>query len=197
MRGKLTAAFAVVATAVSISAMAQSVGSFSQDGRPERMPGIHFNKGLNGADFKMLQDIYWGNSFEIHASEIAQNRAQSPWAKEFAKEMIHEHTMAQNELKLLANNKVARLGNNLPSSMQNELRRLRNIPSYAFDAEFRRSQLSAHAMASQILKRTIRYGHDQDVRGLAVKFLPPVKDHYALAQIRRTMMGPTRVTNGV
>jgi putative membrane protein len=197
MKGKLYTAIAITAMCGAVvSANAQNV-SISQDGRPERMAAIRLVKGLNNADFKMLQDIYWGNAFEIRAGEIAMARGNSAWCKEYAKEMVHEHTMAQNELKLLAQDKGVTLGNNLPKPMIHALARLRSVSSGSFDAQYRASQMAAHAQASTLLKRCIKFGHDDDVRGFAVKMLPGVKDHYALAQIRRTMMGSTKTRNGV
>jgi putative membrane protein len=197
MKGKLFTALATIALgATFVTASAQNV-AISQDGRPERMAAIRHNKGLNSADFKMLQEMYWGNAFEIKAGEIAVRRGQSSWAKEFGKEMVHEHTMAQNELKLIAADKGVRLSNNIPADLQNALRRLQNAPSSSFDNVYRASQMAAHSQASTVLQRAIKFGRDEDVRGFAIKMLPPTKDHYALAQIRQTMMGATKTRNGV
>jgi putative membrane protein len=182
-----------MATAVTASAQV----AISQDGRPEKMAAIKHNKGLNNTDMKMFQAIYWGNAFEIKASEIAVNRGQSAWAKQYAKEMVHEHTMAQNELKLLAQDKGVSLNNNMPRELVNALNRLRNASSSSFDSQYRAAIMSSHAQASTTLQKAIKFGHDEEVRSYAIKMLPAVKDHYAMAQIRKTMMGATKSHDGV
>ena len=161
------------------------------------MAAIRLVKGLNSMDMKMLQDIYWGNAAEIRMGQIAASRGNSEWARQFGKEMVEEHTMAQNEIKLLANQKGMSLDNNLPKPMLTAIRRLDNISSGSFDEQFRSAQLAAHAEASNVLQRAIKFGHDQDVRGLAVKMLPGVKMHYSLAKTHQTMMGATAAKHGV
>jgi putative membrane protein len=183
--------------AVSVVAAAQAQVAISQDGRPEKMAAIKHLSGLNNADVKMLQNIYWGNAFEIKISEVAMNRATTPWGQQYAKEMVHEHTMAQNELKLLAMDKGISLNNNLPRDMMNKIARLRKTSSANFDSTYRATAMAAHAQASNVLKQAIKYGHDEMVRSYAIKMLPPVKDHYAMAQTRQTMMGMTKTRTGV
>ena len=150
------AAAAVMAGAVTANAQV----AISQDGRPEKMAAIKHMNGLNNTDMKMFQAIYWGNAFEIKASEIAMNRGQSSWTKEYSKEMVHEHTMAQNELKLLAMDKGVSLNNNLPKDLVSALNRLRNASSSSFDAQYRAAIMSSHAQASNVLKKAIKSGHD-------------------------------------
>jgi putative membrane protein len=196
MRAKLFSAL-MVAGVMAGAVAANAQVAISQDGRPEKMAAIKLVKGLNNSDMKMLQTIYWGNAFEIKISEIAVNRAQSMWAKEYAKEMIQEHTMAQNEVKMLAQDKGVSLNNNLPRDLVNVLSRLQNASSSSFDNMYRAAAMSSHSQASAVLTRAIKFGHDEQVRGLAIKMLPAVKDHYALAQIRQTMMGMTKTKTGV
>ncbi len=196
MRANLYSAFlAAGVMACAVGANAQV--SISQDGRPERMAAIKHNSGLNNTDMKTLQQIYLCNAFEIKASEIALNRGQSAWAKQYAKEMVHEMTMAQNELKLLASDKSISLNNNLPRELVNALSRLRYVSSASFDSEYRAAMMSSHAQSSLTLQNAIKNGRDEMVRSYAIKMLPTVKDHYAMAQIRKTMMGATKSDTGV
>jgi putative membrane protein len=196
MNCKLMTAFVTAALCGAVvCANAQNV-SISRDGRPEKMAAIRLVKGLNSADTQMLQEIYWGNAFEIRSSEIAQSRGHSAWCQEFAKEMIHEHTMAQNEIKLLAMDKGVALSNDMPRSMVNKLNYLKNVSSGSFDEAYRQVQLASHGDASLTLQHAIKRGHDEEVRGLAVKLLPPTKTHYALAKVEKTMMGATKASHG-
>ena len=193
---KATMMGAVAALAV-VAASSSAQVSISQDGRPERMASIKLVMGLNKADHKMVQTLYYGNAFEIMASQIAENRAQSEWGKQYAKEMVIEHTMAQNELKMLAGDKGLTLNNDLPWAMQRRLSALRNTPMSNFDAKYKAVIMSSHAQASIILQQAIKWGHDEQVRNLAIKILPAVKMHYALASVGKTMMGATKADHGM
>jgi putative membrane protein len=176
-------------------ASAQQV--ISQDGRPEKMNYIAHKTGISAADHKTLQTIYLGNAFEIKASEIARRRGRSQFTREFAKEMIHEHTNAQNELKLLARAKNVWLSNDLPKDMQAMLRKLNTVSASNFDSTYRKIQLSAHSAASMALQAEIKRGHDEMVRSYAIKLLPSVKDHYTMAKIQKTMMGATATKEAI
>lgn len=176
-------------TAIVGAANAQQM--ISQDGRPERMSAIWHSNGISALDKKSLQTLYYGNAFEIKTSEIARRRGQSMWTKEFAKEMIHEHTAAQNELKMLAEKKGVMLSNDLPKDMQKKLTTLSSVPASKFDAKYKAIQMAAHSGASMALQTEIKTGHDEMVRSFAIKLLPAVKDHYSMIMMKKTMMGST------
>jgi putative membrane protein len=197
MRAKFFTAFVAAAFVGSaVVADAQAV-TISRDGRPERMAAIRHFVGLNAVDLRSLQNIYFGNAFEVRAGEIAARRGQSEWARQYGRDMVREHTMAQNELRLLGLDLGVEFDNNLPANMVRDLNRLNTAPAAAFDNVFRSLMMSSHAQASNTLQHAIKHGHNEDVRSLWIKMLPSVKDHYALAQTRQTVVGSLKPTRGV
>jgi putative membrane protein len=179
--------------ALSLSGMAIAQDQVSAGGRPLRMTQIPPQKmGLNAVDSQAIRDIAYANMLEIKSSELALSRADSEWARQYAKEMIQEHTGAQNELRTLAANKGVNLPQSLPSSLSSKLRALSNARGSRFDSMYRALQLEGHRMTEMKLRKAMASGRDADVRGLEVKLLPSVVMHRRLAVMKQTMMGPTQ-----
>jgi len=187
---KTTLLIAGLAISLSSLAPAQNV-RISQDGRPENMARIPPKAGINAQDRKFMNFACHSNAFEIMSSELALQRAQSEWARNFARDMIREHTMAQNELKMLAREKGVQLDQTLPKKMQAELDRLSRLSGAEFDRAYRDIQLKAHQETALMMERQIKNGRDSMIRNYAVKSLPAVKKHREMAMQRTTMMGHT------
>jgi len=186
---------AIASLAVSAIAQTQQQ-SISQDGRPERMAKITFAKGLNTQDRSFIKDAAAGNNFEILTSKLAETHASSQWTKDFAKEMIQEHTGAQNELMDVAQQKGVDVKGNLPKPLQAKYDQLAKLNGDAFDKAYRQIQLKAHEMTSSKFKAQIKNGHDEDVREFAVKVLPAVIMHWKMAKTQTTMTGENKMTGG-
>jgi len=185
------AACSVAMLAMAGASVAQQNVRFSYDGRPERL--FRPVNGLNRHDMMGVRDAAISNLLEIKTSELALNRARSAWARQYAREMIQEHTVAHNELKLIANRKGVSLPQTLPAAKRAQLARLSNLSGSAFDREYRAIQISGHRETSAKFQAHIKGGRDQDVKSYLVKSLPAVKMHLRMAQMQRTMTGPTKM----
>jgi putative membrane protein len=186
-----TTALAATAMLSVVPAFAQQNVRFSYDGRPERM--FRTVKGLNMHDSMGIKDAAVSNMLEIKTSELALNRGQSTWVRQYAKEMIADHKAAHEELRLIANRKGVDLPGALPASKQKMVNQLARLRGAAFDRKYREIQLMGHRETSAKFQEHIRGGRDEDVKSYLVKTLPAVKMHYRMAQIRRTMTGPTKM----
>lgn len=186
---------AAMFVASAVPALAQENVQISRDGRPERM--FRPVSGINSADKMFLMNASIANIFEIRTSELATKKSNNSFVQEFAKEMIHEHTNAQNELKLVADKKGYRLPQNLPAKLQMAYAKLSRLSGSAFDREYQKWQKAGHEDTSMKFKSEIRKGHDQDVKGYAVKTLPAVKMHYTMLLTKKTMMGMNKMDHGM
>jgi putative membrane protein len=191
---KLNTIYAYTASAVlltiSSGALAQKSVNFSRDGRPERIFGPA--SGVNPDDSNFLKKAACINMFEIEAAKIAVARGDSEFTKEYAKEMMAEHQQSLDQLKEVAANKGVQLPGDLPAAQQKTINFLSGLSGPSFDAAYRRTQISGHAMASSLFKNEIGNGHDEDVKAYAVETLPEVAMHYRMAEEQKTMMGPTK-----
>lgn len=187
---------AAIAFASIVPAVAQQRNvRFSQDGRPERL--FRTVTGLNDADRKFIADASAANLTEIKTSEIALRKSNNSFVKEFAQEMIHEHTLAQEELKQVAARKGASVPQDLPAKNRAALMKLERLNGAAFDSTYQKIQKDGHAETSMKFKSEIRRGHDQDILSYATKMLPAVTMHYKMMITKQTMMGDHKMNHGM
>jgi putative membrane protein len=186
---------AIVGVAACQLVSAQSTVTYSGDGRPNRMfrPFV----GLNNDDSQFLTDAAIVNMTEIQMAKVASERATSDFTKEFAKEMMIDHSGSLEELRQIARQKGVSLPSELPQQQQATINFLSTLSGNDFDAAYRRTQLMGHDNASIMLKAEIDNGRDEDVKNYAVMTLPTVTLHEKLAEIERTMMGPTKEEHGI
>jgi putative membrane protein len=176
------------------AAMAQTSVTYSSDGRPSRI--FRPVQGVNDRDGKFIKTAAIGNMYEIELSKIATERGTSDFTKEYSKEMLAEHSGSLEELKTIADKKGVMVPTDIPIELQRTVNHLSRLSGSQFDQEFREAQLEAHAMASNAFKTEVDLGHDEDVKGYAVKTLPEIALHYRLAQAKKTMMGATKADHG-
>jgi putative membrane protein len=179
------------ATAISLVAFGTTQVRIANDGRANKVPVPR--SGITQQDLTFLQDASVANMFEIATSKAALAQASSPWAKEFAKEMIDEHTSAQNELGLIAKNGNVTLPTGLPADKQAIVAKLQKTPSGSFDDAYRTVQIDGHRQTSAKFDKEVKSGHDSAARNYAIKILPAVRMHLKLATLRKTMMGETKI----
>lgn len=167
----------------------------ARDGRVER---LHAPKmGLNAQDSKFIMDAAAGNTFEVRSSQLAQRNGRSVFVRQFAKEMVADHGMAFEELKLLARKKGRRVSKVLPPKHQAIIARLSRLNGAAFDAAYQQAQRAAHEETAAKLRKEIANGRDGDVKSYAVKMLPAVEMHLKMLLAKRTMTGPTKMQHGM
>jgi putative membrane protein len=183
-----TKLFAAVAICGATSmALPQNV-AISQDGRPENMNRIPPRQGVSHNDIRFMHRAAEGHLFEIRKSELALQRATDPWTREFARDMIREHSLGYEQLKLLARDKNVSLPSQVSPEQSNHLRRLGTLQGAAFDRAYRQIQAVSHQQAENTYEWIVKHGHDSMVRNYAVTYLPGINMHQRLMAERRTML---------
>lgn len=178
-------------TVGALAALGTAQVRIAQDGRANKVPVPR--SGLSAQDSAFMNDAAVANMLEIATSKVALAKATSPWAKEFAKEMIDEHTGAQNELSLVAQAKGVKLPTGLPAKQQAIVVMLQGTPALSFDEAYRKVQIQGHEQTSAKFDLEVKSGHDSGARNYAIKILPAVRMHLKLAKLQKTMMGETKI----
>lgn len=193
MNGKLR--FPLMIGVAALAAMSMGQVRISSDGRPERlyMPRV----GLSLQDSQFMKDAAAANMFEIESSKIALMQGRSVWTRQFAKEMIADHTAAQNELKQIAMDKGITLPSSLPMKLQAKINQLRGLHGSAFDRAYKMAQQQGHSETKMKMAMQVKRGHDEDARDYAVKTLPAVTMHLKMIKMGVTMTGPTKMQDNM
>ncbi len=177
-----------------VAAFAQKVpisksGYVSKIGMPKR--------GLSPQDAMFIKDAAAGNQFEIQSSMVAVKKGSSPFVREFAKEMIADHSAAYEELKTVAMKKGKMASKTLPPAKQAIVDKLSTLRGAAFDSAYQKAQKDAHTETAMKMKKEIEGGHDSEVKNYAIKTLPTVEMHFKMLETKKTMMGATKMKHGM
>ena len=144
------------------------------------------------------QDNFWaeiarGNLAEIEASNLALQRAQSEQVKQFAQQMVTDHTAAGTELQTLAASKNVTLPTAVSAGHRTSIDRMGARTGNDFDRDYMRMMVNDHERMVRLLQRESERNADADVKAFAAKHLPIVQGHLATA---RSLHDTVRGRNG-
>jgi putative membrane protein len=121
---------------------------------------------------------------EIESSKLALARSDSERTKQFAQQMIKEHTQTSTELKGLVGSGQTKV--DLPTSLdkahQDKLDRLSKLNGKDFTREYNEMQVAAHKDAVSLFERYGKEGDNAALKAFASKTLPGLQHHLMMAQ---------------
>ncbi|HEY9300300.1 MAG TPA: DUF4142 domain-containing protein [Phormidium sp.] len=183
MKNLLTAG--IVATG-----MVLSLGFVAVAEQSERQPSTQQNRQnttqqnqnrLSSSDRLFMNKAAQGNMAEIRLSQLALQRATNNEVKQYAQQMIDQHTQANNQLMQLARQKGVTLPRQLDTQHRQIEGQLRQLSGASFDQAYMRAMVNDHAQTAALFQRQAEQGQDQDVVAYASTLLPAIQQHYAMA----------------
>lgn len=135
------------------------------------------------ADQKLIKDMAMANLAEIEAGRMAQGKTQSDQVKNFAQQMIDDHTKALGEVQQLAQAKGVALPTELDRMHKRKAERMAALSGDAFDrAYMAQAGLADHKATHSLLQKVQSQAKDPDVKALAARTMPVVDQHLSSAQ---------------
>jgi putative membrane protein len=123
-----------------------------------------------------------GNTYEIEAARIAEQKSKTPAVTTFAKRMVKDHTALGNEMKPL----IAAAGQTPPADLDQRrkgmLDNLRAADAASFDKTYADQQVAAHDETLTLMQGYAKDGSDAGLKGAASKAVPTVQEHLAMAK---------------
>ncbi|MGI0485074.1 DUF4142 domain-containing protein [Pantanalinema rosaneae CENA516] len=119
---------------------------------------------------------------EVELGQLAVQRAGSSEVREYAQEMVQEHTQANDELKQLATQKGITLPQTLNQQHQTAKTNLSNLSGAAFDRAYMDLMRQDHAKVVSLFQQQASQGQDPELRNWAAKTLPTLQEHAQEAQ---------------
>jgi putative membrane protein len=119
---------------------------------------------------------------EVQAAQLAQRKATAEEIRTFARQMIADHTRANEELNKLARSKELPVAAEPNEKDKEALERLRNAQATDFDRMYASQQVRAHQDVVALFERASRVVPDTDLKDWAGKTLPTLKQHLAMAR---------------
>jgi putative membrane protein len=167
----LIIALAMFATTLVPDAFAQSVGEKT---------GVNSALGISPSTADFVKEAAISDMFEIETSKLAGEQSDQA-TKQFAQQMVKDHTKTTTELKGLAQG-VAEIPATMDSSHQGKLDKLKGLKGADFTKQYRSDQVSAHKDAVSLFERYAKGGDNDKLKQWAAKTLPDLQHHLDMAQ---------------
>ena len=121
-----------------------------------------------------------GGMSEVAISQLGVQKATDPELKKFSQEMVEAHTKMNNELMELASKKQIALPRTVDPKSQFCAQSLAGLSGEKFDRCYAKAQAVAHMEAVSAFEAEAERGQDPEVKALAAKALPHIKEHLAM-----------------
>ncbi|MBD1806594.1 DUF4142 domain-containing protein [Microcoleus sp. FACHB-SPT15] len=153
----------------------QSMPAQTQSGQQQRNQ-------LSALDQQFVIDAAHGGMAEVQLGQLALERSRNPEVKQFARQMIQEHTRANERLMRLATQKGITPPTTPGPKYEAAMNRLMQLSGEAFDqAYMNEAGVNAHMESAAVYQRQAGLGQDPDLKAFAATILPRVQGHLEMA----------------
>jgi putative membrane protein len=135
---------------------------------------------LSAADKAFMRDCAQAGMSEVKLGNIALKNANADAVKDFARQMIDEHTKANEALKLVAEKKNVQLPESLDAEKAVAVAKLESLKGKAFDKAYSTQMVVDHKKVSKKLSTHVSKG-DEDLKAWTKDTLPKVQHHLDMA----------------
>ncbi len=144
---------------------------------PAKPPSDRGDKVVTGGDLAFMNDAAPGSMLEVELGRLALQRAASSEVKQFAQQMITDHTRAGQELTQIAQGKKVTLPQELLPKHKETMEKLSKLNGAEFDREYVKAMVEAHVKDVTAFESAATTGVDADVKAFAAKTLPTLRMH--------------------
>ncbi|MCP6757330.1 MAG: DUF4142 domain-containing protein [Fischerella sp. CENA71] len=123
-----------------------------------------------------------GNLAEIELGKLAQQKATGNEVKQYAQQMIADHTQAHNQLKQLAAQKKLTVPQSLSKQDKQVAANLSKLSGTKFDRAYMNQMVQDHKKTVSLFQREAEQGQDPDLKAFANTTLPILQQHLQEAQ---------------
>jgi putative membrane protein len=134
------------------------------------------------ADQQFVSRLATENMLEVRLGQIAVANALSPAVKQFATQMVSDHTAMQKQWMTVAERNDLEFKVEWTDQQKEEARRLTFLKGADFDRAYMGSMVQNHSARVSAFENERRVAHSADVRDLITRDLPALQSHLRLAQ---------------
>lgn len=133
---------------------------------------------------KFVQMAGMAGMFEVESSRIALQKSQNQQVKDFAQQMITDHTKANEQLKSVVQSPgvKATVPQALDSKHQKMIDQLNAASGAEFDTKYIKMQLEGHKGAVALFTNYAKSGDNKDLKSFASETLPTLQHHLKMVQ---------------
>jgi putative membrane protein len=131
-------------------------------------------------DSKFLTKAASGGMLEVELGKVVAQRATTPAVKQFAQQMVTDHTKANNELKALAAKKNITLPASLGDDQKKVYDEVLTEKGAKLDDKYVSEMVDDHEEDVKEFQEASTQAGDPEVKALAAKTLPVLQMHLAM-----------------
>jgi putative membrane protein len=142
------------------------------------------------ADTAFVRDVVVGNRLEVQLGNLAERKASNPAVKQFAQQMVKDHTTMENQWTALG----VRNGVPVPAldpAGKQAISQADRLSGPAFDQAYMTSMVADHQQTVSLLQQRGQQAQSAEVRQLAANCLLTVQQHLTMAQQVGSQVGAT------
>lgn len=173
---------------LSMNGSSGGAGTFLQETTTGQTPG-DTTQATDSAAYVSQQ--FQEGLLEIQLAQLAQDRAADDDTRKLAQRLLNQHTVLNDRITQLAQQKNISLPTTLTAEQQQELNNLSSLSGQQFDQAYLQSAINAHETAIASSLQQADQGTDPDVRSLASASAPLLKTHLILAQEVNGTLSPS------
>lgn len=129
-----------------------------------------------------MKNAAQGGLLEVQLGQLAEQKATSQGVKDFAQQMVKDHSKANDELKSIAAKENVDLPSAVSAKQQREIDRLSKLSGQQFDKAYMQHMLKDHRKDINEFQKEANKGKDPDVKSFASSTLPTLQQHLQHAQ---------------
>ena len=144
--------------------------------------------GLSKEDTLHLKHMAEADRAEVEAGKIAAQKASNPEVKKYGEKMVAEHGKMLEEGRQLAQKKGVKPDENVDGKHKQNLADLQKKSGDDFDREYITQMVQDHEGAMKMGEKIAKDAKDPDVKALAQKAAPHIKQHLEEARKLRASL---------
>ncbi|ESR25513.1 DUF4142 domain-containing protein [Lutibaculum baratangense] len=129
------------------------------------------------ADQAFVDEAAASGMFEVRSSELALEMAQDENVQSFARQMVQDHTAANERLKAVAQEEGLTVPGELPDTQASKRAELQDTGE-AVDSTYLEMQVEAHEDAISLFRQCAEGCESEALRGFASETLPTLEQHH-------------------
>ena len=178
MKGLICGALLCSLAAIPLGATAQSTPTHATGTGTDSPSAAQAT--LAASDQKFFKKAAIGGMSEVAAGQLASQQGTDPGVKTFGQQMVSDHGKANDELKMLAQQKGATLPADPDAMHQKVLDKLKAKQGKAFDTAYAKQEVKDHKETISLFQAAAK-SKDPDISAFAQKTLPTLQHHLEMA----------------
>lgn len=131
----------------------------------------------SGPDAMFYRHAAQGGLAEVDLGNLALKKSQDPTLKEFAAQMVKDHSAANDKLRSVAASKNITLPAKESVREMGTEAKLELLSGSTFDKAYIKAMVKDHKQDVAEFRREAASGHDPDAKAFASETLPTLKEH--------------------